>query len=304
MNIICWNCRGAGGPRKKEFLNNLLQSTRAQIAFIIETKRSTQKSLLYSQNLFLPNLSCVPSQGRSGGLWLLWANNVNLQIIQKSRFFIHARITEPHKPPWTLIGVYGDPHHTLSNTIWQEIKKIVETDEKCCLLGDFNSVLNEQEKYGGSARLNSSSTLFRQFLFDTGLVDLGFRGPAYTWTNCQHTSTAIFQRLDRILVSSSWSQTFPHAYVNHLPRIHSDHAPLLLRTEHSSGVLYMVGYQQQQCCTQGYEGWIQSARDVTSKMNSLCTCFSSAQWRAQPGMRHLSLCRFKIYHLTSQKPSS
>lgn len=101
-------------------------------------------------------------------------------------------------------------------------------------MGDFNSILSEQEKFGGRTRLNSSASLFRQFLFDTGLVDLGFRGPAYTWTNCQHTSTVIFQRLDRILVSSSWSQAFPHAHVNHLPRIHSDHAPLLLRTHNQA----------------------------------------------------------------------
>lgn len=176
----------------------------------------------------------MPSQGRSGGLWLLWADNVNLQIIQKKCFFIHAQVIEPNKPPWTLIGVYGDPHHALSSTIWQEIKKLVEIEDRCCFMGDFNSILSEQEKFGGRTRLNSSASLFRQFLFDTGLVDLGFRGPAYTWKNCQHTSTVIFQRLDRILISSSWSQAFPHAHVNHLPRIHSDHAPLLLRTHNQA----------------------------------------------------------------------
>lgn len=62
-------------------------------------------------------------------------------------------------------------------------------------------------------------------------MDLGFKGSTYTWTNKQSTSIAIFERLDRALVTVQWSQNFTQAYVNHLPRIHSDHAPILLRTK-------------------------------------------------------------------------
>lgn len=34
-----------------------------------------------------------------------------------------------------------------------------------------------------------------------------------------------------MVATVQWSQLFPQAYVNHLPRIHSDHAPILLRTQ-------------------------------------------------------------------------
>lgn len=63
-----------------------------------------------------------------------------------------------------------------------------------------------------------------------GLLDLGYRGPAYTWTNRQSGDRLIMERLDRALSTVEWVTRFPHAGVLHLPRLNSDHHPLLLRT--------------------------------------------------------------------------
>ncbi|KAJ4812894.1 RNA-directed DNA polymerase (reverse transcriptase)-related family protein [Rhynchospora pubera] len=63
-----------------------------------------------------------------------------------------------------------------------------------------------------------------------GLQDLGYSGPAYTWSNGQPDSSLIRQRIDRALASATWLARFPHAKVKHLPRMNSDHAPLLLTT--------------------------------------------------------------------------
>lgn len=229
MNLVCWNCRGIGGPRKREFLSRFLRATRVSIAFVVETKCSQQKSDLFLQNQPLPNFECVPAIGRSGGLWLLWDHNVNVTVMFKSRNVIHARVQQPHQPGWSLVCVYGDAAHTRNKVIWETIKQIVDREGTVCVMGDFNAIADMQEKYGGNPNNNSNNRIFKDFLFDTGLMDLGFKGPAYTWTNGKDTMTEIFQRLDRIVVTTSWSQQFPQAYVNHLPRVHSDHAAILLR---------------------------------------------------------------------------
>lgn len=104
-------------------------------------------------------------------------------------------------------------------------------EQSVCLMGDFNAITSQHEKYGGNSDLNNSSRSFRHFLFEMGLIDLGYKGPAFTWTNRQSASDTIFQRLDRVLVTEQWFQIYPHAYVNHIPRIRSDHAPILLRTQ-------------------------------------------------------------------------
>lgn len=58
-----------------------------------------------------------------------------------------------------------------------------------CIIGDFNAIAGESDKWGGNPTLNKNSRAFREFIFEAQLVDLGFKGPAYTWTNKQSAST-------------------------------------------------------------------------------------------------------------------
>lgn len=183
MNILSWNCRGAGGPRKQQFMINLLRSTRAEIAFVMETKSSAAKSVRYLPELPLSNSAHVPARGRSGGLWILWGDRVQLHIIKQTRFYIHTKVSVPAQQRWDLICVYGDPSHALNKEIWNYIKQVTDLGGPVCLLGDFNAVTDTEEKFGGSQALNATNRNFRQFVFETGLVDLRFKGPAFTWNN-------------------------------------------------------------------------------------------------------------------------
>lgn len=179
----------------------------------------------------LQNHSFVPSRGRLGDLWLLWDQQVNLQIITKTRFYFQAQVHEPDNTSWVLVCIYSNSAHALNATIWNNIREIVRTNEKVCVISDFNAIIGESEKVGGNPNLNKNNRYFRDFLFDTGLLDLGFKGPAYTWTNRQSASNAIFERLDRAVATAAWSQRFRDAHVNYMPRVHSDHAAILLRMQ-------------------------------------------------------------------------
>lgn len=63
--------------------------------------------------------------------------------------------------------------------------------------------------------------------------DLGYSGPAYTWTNKRFSSKPIFERLDRCLVNAEWCALFPISNVYNMPLIHrlSDHTAILLSTD-------------------------------------------------------------------------
>ncbi|XP_019166674.1 PREDICTED: uncharacterized protein LOC109162425 [Ipomoea nil] len=67
-------------------------------------------------------------------------------------------------------------------------------------------------------------------LQEEGLVDLGFVGPQLTWVRGADANTRKGARLDRALCDMPWRQRFPEAEVRHLPRIASDHAPILIQT--------------------------------------------------------------------------
>lgn len=88
-----------------------------------------------------------------------------------------------------------------------------------------------QEKRGGSNELGTPNRLFNDWIRHVGLLDLGYHGPAYTWSNMQGGGANISQRLDRAMSTVSWMMKYNESAVFHLPRFGSDHLPILIRTK-------------------------------------------------------------------------
>lgn len=61
----------------------------------------------------------------------------------------------------------------------------------------------------------------------TGLIDLGFVGPAYTWFRKGQGCVRLKERIRDLLTQS----LFPEAVITLLPLTYSDHRPLLLVTK-------------------------------------------------------------------------
>jgi hypothetical protein len=78
-------------------------------------------------------------------------------------------------------SIYGDASHRNNGFIWDKIRAYVDTgsDAFCCL-GDLNAISNMEEKFGGSRTFNSNNKSFRDLIQQTDLLDLGYKGPAYT----------------------------------------------------------------------------------------------------------------------------
>ncbi|XP_020081326.1 uncharacterized protein LOC109704977 [Ananas comosus] len=70
--------------------------------------------------------------------------------------------------------------------------------------------------------------MFSDLIRDLALIDLPMTNQTYTWPNMQHKPT--LAKLDRFLVSTEWDLSFPLSKVKALPRITSDHTPIILTT--------------------------------------------------------------------------
>ncbi|EOY13882.1 Uncharacterized protein TCM_032583 [Theobroma cacao] len=70
---------------------------------------------------------------------------------------------------------------------------------------------------------------FAMMIFDCGLLDAGFEGNKFTWTNSR-----MFQRLDKIVYNMQWGTQFAKMKVQHLNRNVSNHCPLLISCSKSS----------------------------------------------------------------------
>ena len=239
MKFIGWNCRGKGkslfNSNKMDYLAKMMRSTAAQVIFVSET-RSAKCTTADLNNRFNIHASfVVPSVGLSGGLWLMWSDEIRLDIKLSSRYFILALAMHiPSKVEFLLAGVYGDPHHNNTEMIWNHISDFVSDNlgKPLVCLGDLNNIMHQKESYGANVNYNRMRA-FNNYVKQCGLFDLGFSGPAYTWTNMRFSSSPVFERLDRCLANAEWCALFPRTNVFNMPIIHtfSDHAPILLSTD-------------------------------------------------------------------------
>lgn len=105
------------------------------------------------------------------------------------------------------------------------------TDTPWLVLGDFNEITSQADKVGGRPFRESQCSDFENFTDAASLVDVGFHGNPFTWSNAREGLALIRERLDRALVNPTWLDAFPSTKVIHLPKTHSDHCPILVSTE-------------------------------------------------------------------------
>ncbi|KAL2942601.1 hypothetical protein RDABS01_030951, partial [Bienertia sinuspersici] len=97
-----------------------------------------------------------------------------------------------------------------------------------CVVGDFNQILYNLEKKGGSNRAEREIREFREALDECYLQDLGYEGEASTWWNRQAVPNDVKERLDRGVATLSWIELFPNVVVQHLAFERFDHRPIKL----------------------------------------------------------------------------
>jgi len=127
--------------------------------------------------------------------------------------------------------IYGSPYAFNKLQFWDNMMQLGAnfTGPWLCI-GNFNMILSQQDKMGGLPYASSSTDYFHDFVNSYGLVDLGFTGNPFTWSNHRNGHNLIRQRLDRGLASSQWVHLFPSFSILHLPASGFDHNPLLLDT--------------------------------------------------------------------------
>lgn len=161
---------------------------------------------------------------------LLWKTEIEVEIQNYSRRHINAVIQcSPAEPKWKFTGFYGHPDVNRRCEAWSLLRYLAKFSPVPWLcIGDFNAITSSKEKFSSSARSLSQNFDFQQALADCQLVDLGFRGPKYTWSNGRGGAALTRERLDRAVANVEWSSYFNASEGNVLARLASDHNPLLL----------------------------------------------------------------------------
>ena len=133
---------------------------------------------------------------------------------------------------WILSAVYASPRLEERTILWNNLATVAEYHNlPWVIAGDFNKALNTDDKFGGREISVNRSLLFKECLDKCNMIDLGFSGPRFTWTNRREMDALIQERIDRFFVNPEWFSLFPKAKVTYLTRCQSDHCPILLETQ-------------------------------------------------------------------------
>jgi hypothetical protein len=227
--ILSWNVRGLNEGKKRLRIRNLLQDWKVDIVCFQETKLFSMSRRLV-RSLWRCNYVdwvCIDSCGASGGILILWDKRVVEKI--EDCFGVYSlavkfRFIEDNTL-WAFAGVYGPNHARDRRILWDELAGLMSWwIMPWCIGGDFNVTRFSSERSGVACRMAMSD--FSVFLHEQGLLDLPLAGGLFTWSLAQVPPK--WSRIDRFLISPDWEARFPGVVQKRLPRICSDHFPLLL----------------------------------------------------------------------------
>lgn len=98
-----------------------------------------------------------------------------------------------------IINVYGPTPSLLKRQVWLELDGILNrlSSDFWILGGDFNVLLRDFDKKGGSGKALQSQKDFQNFVDRNYLIELHTSNGCFTWTNRRKDFCSIAEKLDR-----------------------------------------------------------------------------------------------------------
>ena len=125
--MLAWNCRGLGSSLAVRTLADEVRAKDPILVFLSETKagknriKGIQNKLEYSQGI------TVQSDGRSGGLAMLWREGTDVRFKSCSNSHIDVEIHDGSaSSPWRATRFYGQPDTAKRYISWElmEVLKV------------------------------------------------------------------------------------------------------------------------------------------------------------------------------------
>ncbi|KAI9120797.1 hypothetical protein K1719_007830 [Acacia pycnantha] len=138
------------------------------------------------------------AEGFSGGIWILWSlEDLVVDIVLLEEQFIHCNLA--------LDGMM-----------------------MAFTAGDFNEIKTPFEQRGGGRVNETRCRTFKDWIQDCNLIDIDAHGPFFTWKGPKWNGLdRVHKRLDRCLCNAQWQEAFGNADVKVIPRVCSDHHPII-----------------------------------------------------------------------------
>ena len=132
----------------------------------------------------------------------------DIENFDSGDFIIIANVFDKSlKKNWSLANVYGPAQDEFKDSFLAELSSFCFKAKYPVLIGgDFNILRFSSDK-NKKFHDNNFSSVFNLIINSYDLRELPLSGGKYTWSNNRKNPT--LEKLDRVLISSSWENEFP-----------------------------------------------------------------------------------------------
>lgn len=182
MNLLSWNCRGLGNPRTVRALGDLLRTRKPNFLFLSETISISSRIEEFRVCFGFAQCFSVDRIGHSGGLAILWKQNVDCEVMSYSQNHVDVCFLDNNTAYWRLTCFYGFPERSRRKNSWDFIRLLASKSLlPWCIFGDFNDLLFPADKFGNVPHPPSLMEGFRKVVDDCMLNEVDLCGGKFTW---------------------------------------------------------------------------------------------------------------------------
>ncbi|XP_074315509.1 uncharacterized protein LOC141651707 [Silene latifolia] len=227
-----WNIRGMNSLNKQNEIRWFLHQNNIGLFGLLETKIKGSQWVKVRNNICEHWSTCTNSGCHPGGrVWLIWQPSmyqVDIQLVTDQ--CIHAHILDKSTlKEFGMTMVYGFNRSHERVSLWGSLLHCAATvTGPWIVCGDFNNVIEVNERIGGAAVSGSEMAPMREMMEQCQLTELKTVGSFYTWTNKHEIGSKVYSRLDRVLLNEEWLNVFTDSFANFLPEGLYDHCPCLI----------------------------------------------------------------------------
>ena len=140
---------------------------------------------------------------------------MELSELSSTKQEIYALVSSTANPPSLLFAIYASPRLVEQRLLWENLETVASLHSlPWVIAGNFNEVLMNGDKLGGNAISISRALRFQECLNMCNMIDIGFAGPRFTWSNHRSLAQLVQERIDRVFVNPVWNNLHPEGAVD------------------------------------------------------------------------------------------
>lgn len=125
MNLIVWNCRGTALKGFADLVKYMKREYNASLIALLETHTSGSQAMRIAKRICFENQFIKDARGQTRGIWLLWDSTyLNIKVLNDSSQIVHVEVSVNNDRSWFISIVYGSPHYSQRQSLWDEIQEI------------------------------------------------------------------------------------------------------------------------------------------------------------------------------------